>query len=94
MESARRRLGGLLELSNVEAGLQTVGWLPPGVDSKAARKAAETRKVEVIPLQWYARSPLPREGLQMGFAAVNPQEIRRGVHQLALALEELTRPHL
>jgi hypothetical protein len=30
----------------------------------------------------------------MGFAAVNPQEIRRGVHQLALALEELTRPHL
>ena len=29
-----------------------------------------------------------------GFAAVNPQEIRRGVHQLALALEEPARPHL
>jgi GntR family transcriptional regulator/MocR family aminotransferase len=94
MESARRRLGGLLELSSVEAGLQTVGWLPAGVDSEAARKAAEMRKVEVIPLRSYARSPLQREGLQMGFAAVNPQEIRRGVHQLALALEELTRTHL
>jgi GntR family transcriptional regulator / MocR family aminotransferase len=94
MESARRRLQGLLELSNVEAGLQTVGWLPPGMDGEVARKAAETRKVEVIPLQWYARGPLPREGLQMGFAAVNPQEIRRGVHQLALALEELIRAHL
>jgi GntR family transcriptional regulator/MocR family aminotransferase len=96
MESARRRLGGLLELSSVEAGLQTVGWLQPGIDSRAAWRAAEARKVEVIPLRVYTRGPikLQREGLQMGFAAVNPQEIRRGVHQLALALEELTRPHL
>src|ERR1700733_14389539 len=91
MESARRNLAGLLELSSVEAGLQTVGWLPQGVDGKAARQAAEARKGEVIPLRVYSRGPLQREGLQMGFAAVNPQEIRRGVHQLALALEELTR---
>jgi GntR family transcriptional regulator/MocR family aminotransferase len=94
MESARRRLAGLLELSSVEAGLQTVGWLPSGSDSEAVRQAARARKVEVTPLRVYSRSPLQREGLQMGFAAVNPQEIRRGVHQLALALEELTRSHL
>jgi GntR family transcriptional regulator/MocR family aminotransferase len=94
MESARRRLGGLLELSNVEAGLQTVGWLSPGIDNEAAWHAAEKHKVEVTPLRVYARCRLPRDGLQMGFAAVNPQEIRRGVDQLALALEELTRPHL
>ena len=92
MESARRRLGGLLELSNVEAGLQTIGWLPPGIDSVAAQKAAEKRKVEVIPLRSYARGPLPREGLQMGFAAVNPQEIRRGVHQLAWRLNNSPGP--
>ena len=36
MESARRRLKGLLELSSVEAGLQTVGWLQQGIDSRAA----------------------------------------------------------
>jgi GntR family transcriptional regulator/MocR family aminotransferase len=94
LESARRRLGGLLELSGVEAGLQTVGWLQQGIDSKAARRAAAARKVEVIPLRIYSRGPMHREGLQMGFAAVNVQEIRRGVHQLALALEELARPRL
>jgi hypothetical protein len=30
----------------------------------------------------------------MGFAAVDVQEIRRGVQQLAIALEELARSHL
>jgi len=94
MESARRRLAGLLELSSVEAGLQTVGWLQPGIDSRAARRAAEARKVEVIPLRVYSRGPVQREGLQMGFAAVDVQEIRRGVQQLAIALEELARSHL
>ena len=94
MESARRRLGGLLELSTVEAGLQTVGWLGQGIDSVAARRVAAARKVEVIPLRVYSRAPMQRQGLQMGFAAVNPQEIKRGVHQLALALEDLARSSL
>jgi len=94
IESARRKLTGLLELSSVEAGLQTVGGLPPGIDSRAARRAAKARKVEVTPLRIYSRSLAQREGLQLGFAAVNGQEIRRGVHQLAIALEQLARPHL
>jgi GntR family transcriptional regulator/MocR family aminotransferase len=94
MESARRNLTGLLELSSVEAGLQTVGWLQQGIDSKAARRVAEARKVEVIPLSVYSRGPIRRQGLQMGFAAVNAQEIKRGVHQLAIALEELATERL
>ena len=93
MQSARQRLAGLLELSSVEAGLQTVGWLHEGIDSEAARRAAEARKVEVTPLSAYSRRPMQRQGLQMGFAAVNAKEIKRGVHQLAIALEELAGAH-
>jgi GntR family transcriptional regulator/MocR family aminotransferase len=93
MESARRNLAGLLELSSVEAGLQTVGWLQPGVDSKTASRAAAARKVEVTPLSIYSRGPTRRHGLQMGFAAVSAQEIKRGVQQLAIALEALARRH-
>ncbi len=94
MESARKKLTGLLEFSSVEAGLQTVGWLCPAIDSAAATRAAQARKVEVTPLSIYSRGALRREGLQLGFAAVNGQEIRRGVHQLAIALEELASPQL
>jgi hypothetical protein len=50
--------------------------------------------VEVLPLRIYSRGAMRREGLQLGFAAVNGQEIRRGVHQLAIALEELVRTRL
>lgn len=88
LESARQRLAGLLEISNIEAGLQTVGWLRTGIDGETVATAAAKRGVEVIPLSWYSRGRLAREGLQMGFAAVDTREIRRGVQELAIALED------
>ena len=87
LESARQKLAGLLEISNVEAGLQTVGWLCGGMDSQSAAKAAAARNVEVIPLSSYTRGNVTQEGLQLGFAAVDTREIRRGVLELAAALE-------
>jgi len=81
LAEGRRELHGVLELSDVEAGLQTVGWLQ-GVSADAAVKAACARGVDVTALVG-TKSP----GLQLGFAAVRPAEIRRGVRGLALALE-------
>ena len=43
LEHAAERLGGLLEISGVEAGLQTVGWLRTGIDGEAAARAAARR---------------------------------------------------
>ncbi len=86
LESARRRLAGMIEISSIEAGLQTVG-LRGGMDGESAARAAAKRDVEVIPLSRYTRGKAPREALQMGFAAVDPAEIRRGVQELAVALE-------
>jgi GntR family transcriptional regulator/MocR family aminotransferase len=88
MESARQRLAGLLEISNIEAGLQTVGWLCNGIAAEPAAKTAAARNVEVTPLRRYSRRRMTQEGLQLGFAAVDAAEIRRGVRELAVALEE------
>jgi len=88
MESARSRLEGLVEISDVEAGLQTVGWLRGGVDAEEVARAAAARNVEVTPLSRYTRRALDREGLKLGFAAVDAAEIRRGVRELAAVLEE------
>lgn len=91
LESAASRLGGLLEVSNVEAGLQTAGWLKAGINGEAAAQAAAARKVEVGALSAYSLGRFDREGLQLGFAAVDTQEIKRGVKDLAAALETLAR---
>jgi len=87
LDGADRRLGGLLEVPRIEAGLQTVGWLRQGIDSDAAAEAASARGVDVTPLGAYATRAVPQEGLQLGFAAVDVQELRRGIEPLALALE-------
>ncbi len=93
LQSARETLAGLLEISSVEAGLQTVGWLRGGITGKSATRAAAARKVDAIPLSVYThgRAVLNGlqlgEGLQLGFAAVDAREIERGVKELARALE-------
>jgi GntR family transcriptional regulator/MocR family aminotransferase len=87
LESARERLAGWLEISGVEAGLQTVGWLRGGISGESATRAAAARNVEVIPLSRYTRGRMNREGLQLGFAAVDARKIERGVEELAVALE-------
>jgi GntR family transcriptional regulator/MocR family aminotransferase len=91
LESARESLTGLLEISGVEAGLQTVGWLARGLDDERAAMAAAERGVEVTPLSRYSRGRIARQGLQIGFAAVDVQELRRGVEQLARALASVRR---
>ena len=87
LECARDRLAGLLEISTVEAGLQTIGWLKGRVQAERAAEAATERDVEVIPLSRYGWGRARREGLVLGFAAVDPREIRRGVEQLEIALK-------
>ncbi|MGH7675161.1 MAG: PLP-dependent aminotransferase family protein, partial [Gemmatimonadales bacterium] len=87
LEGARERLTGLLDISSIEAGLQTVGWLGNGITGEEAATAAAARAVEVTPLGRYYRGRMPREGLQLGFAALDAAEIRRGVQELARALE-------
>jgi GntR family transcriptional regulator/MocR family aminotransferase len=95
LEEGGRHLAGLLEISTVEAGLQTTGWLSSGIAAESAAAEALRRNVEVTPIGRYAsrrgRRGGAREGLQIGFAAVDEREIRRGVRDLAAALESLAR---
>lgn len=91
LSSARERLDGLLEVTGVEAGLQTAAWLTVSVDAEAIAEAAAARDVDVTPLGRYFHRKPARDGLQLGFAAVDVAEIRRGVRDLAIVLDGLRR---
>jgi GntR family transcriptional regulator/MocR family aminotransferase len=99
LEEGRKLVGGVLEISEIEAGLQTIGWLAKGFEGRVVATAAAGRGVEVIPLEAFYRSTQEfkkqeRDGLQMGFAAVGPKEIRRGVEELARVLESDSNPRM
>ena len=86
-ECTQQNLSGALEISGIEAGLQTAGWLHEGLNAETVAAAAATRGVEVTALGRYTQGATVREGLQLGFAAVDSKEIRRGVRELTITLE-------
>jgi GntR family transcriptional regulator/MocR family aminotransferase len=88
VRAARRTLGGLLEVAPAEAGMHLMGWLPAGVDDRAAARAALARGVDVPPLSAYRARPArsDRGGLMLGYAAYPPGEIDAACDRLAAAL--------
>jgi GntR family transcriptional regulator/MocR family aminotransferase len=84
-----RTLGDVLEVAVPEAGLELVGWLPPGVDDRRAAALAGAMGIKVVAISVHSLEPLPRGGLLFGFAGMAEAEIRRGVRTLAEALAPL-----
>jgi GntR family transcriptional regulator / MocR family aminotransferase len=88
VSGAERELNGLIEVPRVDGGLQTVGWLNAGGDAKSVAKRAAERGIEVVALSDFWRGGTPRQGLQLGFAAIEPREIKRGLVELRKILRE------
>ena len=80
---SRVHLSEFLDLSKIEAGLQTVGWLKQGINAEAVSTEAAKRSVDVVPLSRYLNKLTMREGLQIGFAAVDEAAIEVGTKRLA-----------
>jgi GntR family transcriptional regulator/MocR family aminotransferase len=80
---AQKHLTDFVELSEIEAGLQTVGWLRPGLSAEAVTLEAARRNIDVVPLSRYLHRLTVREGLQIGFAAVDEAAIELGTKRLA-----------
>ena len=86
LQCTQTNLAGLLDIPSIEAGLRTVAWLPRGVSAEKVAKRAAEHDVEVVPLSRYAWGKTPKNGLMLGFAAVDARELRRGAERLAEVL--------
>jgi GntR family transcriptional regulator / MocR family aminotransferase len=86
MEGARQHLDGLLEISNVRAGLYTIGYLKNGMASRQAEMLAAAKGLEVLAVdRCTLRRPDPK-ALLLGFGGFDEQAIRQGLIRLAKAL--------
>jgi GntR family transcriptional regulator/MocR family aminotransferase len=86
IDGAKQYLKGLLEVSDVRAGLYTAGFLKNGTASKKAEQAAATRDVEVLALDRFTLQCPDPKGVLLGFAAFDEAAIRAGLTNLAAAL--------
>ena len=76
----------VFKLSNIEAGLQTIGWLEEGLNAREVSQSAARLNVDVIPLSNYLYRRRMPEALQVGFAAVDETAIEAGTIRLAEAI--------
>ena len=88
-QELQRRLGGLLDVSLPEAGLELVGWLPRDKDDQRAVALAEAAGIIVVAISRLCLEPPARGGLLMGFAGIEEDTIQRGVKTLADSLNPL-----
>lgn len=86
MSESQRVWGDRLVLQPAQSGLQTIGWLTDGRDDIEFAKSAQGCGVTVFPLSAWAIRWKQKSGIQVGFAAVGKEEIRRGVQALAALL--------
>jgi GntR family transcriptional regulator/MocR family aminotransferase len=91
LEASRQHLTGLMEITGVEAGLQTVGRIRTGASADAVSEQVAHRDVELTPLHRYAWGRVRKDAVILGFAAVDARELRRGVQELASVLEKTRR---
>jgi GntR family transcriptional regulator/MocR family aminotransferase len=92
IEGGKQYLSGLLEISNVRAGLYTIGYLKNGMTSRQAEKAAAAQGVEVLDVDRYTLKRPDPKGVLLGFAAFPEIAIRQGLIQLARALGRTSNP--
>ena len=86
IEGGKQHLGGLLDLSNVRAGLYTIGYLKNGMTSRQAEKLAAAQGVEVLAVDRYTLKRPDPKGLLLGFGGFDETAIRQGLVRLAKAL--------
>lgn len=86
LESGREHLDGLLEISSIQAGLYTIGFLQNGMTSQEAEAAAAARNVEALALDRFTLARPDPRGVVLGFGAFDERVIRAGVVRLAEAL--------
>jgi GntR family transcriptional regulator/MocR family aminotransferase len=87
LDGGARYLKGLLNISDVRAGLYTVGFLENGMSSRQAERAALARGVDVIGLDRYTLKRADPKGLLLGFGNFDEGTIRKGLIHLASALD-------
>ncbi len=86
-ELMERRLGGLLEIRPVEAGMYLTAWLPPGCDDAGVAARLAMAGVTAQPLSGLTIAAGRPPGLVLGYAGHDKAAMERAAARMAVVLE-------
>jgi GntR family transcriptional regulator/MocR family aminotransferase len=90
IRTIREKMCDILETWDSEAGMHTVGWLPPHVDDSEVSVEDAKAGVYAMPLSSYSIRPRCRGGLVLGYAAFKPNEITKSLGELECVIRQLS----
>ena len=88
VRTARRVLGGALDVAPHPAGLHLMGWLDAGRDDRAIAALGATHGLDLSPLSAYCIGAPARPGLVLGYASCDVGAIRAGIRVLGEVLRK------
>jgi GntR family transcriptional regulator / MocR family aminotransferase len=88
IEGANQHLGGLLEISNVRAGLYTIGYLKSKMTSRQAEKLAAVQGIEVLAVDRRTLKRPDPNALLLGFGGFDELAMRQALVRLSRALSQ------
>lgn len=86
IDAIRQELDGILQIPPTQGGLHLAGCLTTDVDDRLVARWAQRFDIDTPPLSSYGLSQPALNGLILGYAGVEPEEIREGVKRLARAI--------
>lgn len=89
MRAVRQHAADLLEIAELEGGLNRVAWLPPGLSDTAAVAALNPEGFACLPVSEFRIRPGGRGGLVLGFAGMHEDDIENGVRKLAAIIRPM-----
>ena len=93
MTLIRGEFADILECTDADAGMHTVGWLPAGVDDVLVADQAAKAGINTSPVSNFALRPQPRGGLLLGYAGFSPALIRKSMRELGAVIRNCVRDH-
>lgn len=88
ISEAKKQLAGLLEIKKSVAGMHVIGWLNDGVKDTVVAEKAAALGVKASAVSSYSLTKWQQHGgLVLGYTAIGEKQIKKGIKQLARAME-------
>lgn len=89
ISEVKKYLDGRLEVKKSVSGMHIIGWLPEGVSDTLVAERAAQFGVKTAAVSAQSLTEWNRGGLILGYTAINEAQIKKGVRQLAKAMQSL-----